>query len=31
MREIVRQERLKDDKKARLIAAAVEEFNEQGL
>lgn len=31
MRKIVRQERLKDDKKARLIEAAIEEFNEHGL
>ena len=31
MRKIVRQEQLKDDKKARLIEAAIEEFNEHGL
>lgn len=31
MKKIVRQERLKDDKKARLIEAAIEEFNKHGL
>ena len=31
MRKIVRQERLKDDKKARLIEAAIEEFNKAAI